>query len=789
MPEPVGNDQRYLPGLDGLRAIAVAAVVAYHLGYGWAQGGLLGVGVFFTLSGYLITDILAGQWAARGQIGLASFWLRRARRLLPALFVMLAVVTAWVYAFARSFVPGFRGDVIASVFYVSNWWYIGQHSSYYARFAPPGPLDHLWSLAVEEQFYLVWPWVVLLLVWLARLAGRRQGGGAGGPYLSRRARLVLTEVTLWLAGASAVLMAVLYQPGYDPTRVYEGTDSRTFGLLIGAALALAWPTRRPVPYRGGGAGAGRTDEGRTDEGRTDEGRTDEGRTVPAAGRWLLDAAGVAGLAVIGLLVWRTNQYSDIMFRGGLVLLSAATAAVIAAVVTPGSLLGRTLGIRPLRWLGVRSYGIYLWHYPLIVLTAAAGGAGGPVSPVRAVLLVTATVAVAAASWRLIEEPVRRGALPRLAVRAKTGVTSNFADPSKASMANATGGASMTGGPREPETGGDRPARPPWRRPGRPRTPRAVAGLCLLTAALLAAGVTAATRLTATAAHTAAPARPSASSAIARLSNAGGRTRTAPDPRPGATAGTASTAGEASTAGGASTAGTSIPSGAVTDAPSADGTAGAVTVNSGGPKATVAALPTPPPRTSCDSVVHIGDSTSEGLISSNYLPDPADRITARYADVGVRSSTMKIVGATSIIESLPGTPNAYQMAAQVMQGGFQGCWVLALGTNDTADVYVGSNVGREQRIEKMMALIGNHPAMWVEVTSLLSSGPYAEQNMQLWNQALQQALPRYPNMRVYNWPAVAQRSWFIPDGIHYTTIGYEHRATAIADALADAFPAS
>jgi lysophospholipase L1-like esterase len=225
------------------------------------------------------------------------------------------------------------------------------------------------------------------------------------------------------------------------------------------------------------------------------------------------------------------------------------------------------------------------------------------------------------------------------------------------------------------------------------------------------------------------------------------------------------------------------------APAGGATAGAITVAVAGPAATVAGLPTPPPRTSCTSVVHIGDSTSEGLTSPDYLPDPADRITARYADVGVRTSIMKIVGATSVIESLPGTPNAFQMAAQVKQGGFQGCWVLALGTNDTADVYVGSNVDREQRIEKMMALIGSQPVLWVEVTSLLSSGPYAEQNMNLWNQALQQALPRYPNMRVYDWPAVAQKSWFISDGIHYTTNGYQHRAIAIADALAEAFPAT
>jgi hypothetical protein len=508
---------------------------------------------------------------------------------------------------------------------------------------------------------------------------------------------VIAEVTLWLAAASAVAMAVRYQPGYDPTRVYEGTDTRAFGLLAGAALAIGWPTRRPA--RGGASGKR--------GGRAGGGGTGGGGTAPAAARWLLDGAGAAGLAVIGLLVWRTNQYSDFMFRGGLLLLSAATAAVVAAVVTPGSLLGRALGIRPLRWLGVRSYGIYLWHYPLIVLTAVAGSAGAPVSPGRAVGLVIATVSVAALSWRFIEEPVRRGARPR----------------------------------------------PGWLgRPGLPRTPRTVAGLCLLVAALLAAGVTAAIRMTPAAAHAAAGPRPGASAAAstvkARLSNAGGRA-------------------------------TAIPAAG----------ASAVTAAVPGPMATVPALPTPPPRTSCTSVVHIGDSTSEGLSSSDYLPDPADRITARYADVGVKASVMKIVGATSIIEALPGTPNAYQMAAQVKQGGFHGCWVLALGTNDTADVFVGSNVDRAQRIEKMMALIGRQPVMWVEVTSLLSSGPYAEQNMKLWDQALQRALPHYPSMRVYDWPAVAQRSWFIPDGIHYTTNGYKHRAKAIANALAEAFPAS
>src|SRR4051812_13319662 len=161
MPEPIQRNQRYMPGLDGLRAIAVLAVIAYHLGFRWAPGGLLGVAVFFTLSGYLITDLLLGQWSG-GRMRLGNFWIRRARRLLPALFVMLVVIVAWITIADPSQLDSLRGAVISSALYVNNWWLIDQHVSYFARFAPPSPLGNLWSLGVEEQFYLLWPWLLLL---------------------------------------------------------------------------------------------------------------------------------------------------------------------------------------------------------------------------------------------------------------------------------------------------------------------------------------------------------------------------------------------------------------------------------------------------------------------------------------------------------------------------------------------------------------------------------------------------------------------------------------------------
>src|SRR5947199_3330451 len=223
MPPPAERGRPYVAGLDGVRAVAVLTVIAYHLGLPAARGGMLGVGVFFTLSGYLITDLLLGHWERCGDLGLGRFWLRRARRLLPALFVMLAVVSVGTALFDAAQLAATRRQVIAATFYFNNWSTIAAQGSYFARFATPLPLDHLWSLAIEEQFYLVWPWLLLLGIRFVRGRGR------------------LALLALAGAAASAIAMGLLYHPGYDPTRVYEGTDTRAFGLLIGAALAFIVP--------------------------------------------------------------------------------------------------------------------------------------------------------------------------------------------------------------------------------------------------------------------------------------------------------------------------------------------------------------------------------------------------------------------------------------------------------------------------------------------------------------------------------------------------------------------
>jgi len=641
MPEPVRRSKRYMPGLDGLRAIAVLAVIAYHLEFGWAPGGLLGVGIFFTLSGYLITDILLAHMARR-DMRLVDFWLGRARRLLPALFLMLVVVVAWVTVFGPAQPGKFRDAVLAAVFYVSNWQLIFQHVSYFARFGATEPLGHLWSLAVEEQFYILWPFMLLGGV---RLVKERPGAPAGV-----RPRLAVT--TLILAAASAILMAVLYHPSFDPSRVYDGTDTRAFELLFGAAVAMVWPSRKLTAK------------------------------VTAGARNLIDGAGVVGLLVVLVLIWQTDQYSSFIYHGGLVLLSVATAVLVAALAHPASRLGVLLGWKPLRWIGVRSYGIYLWHFPIIVLTSPSGVHGR--SLVRDVLQVGATVGIAALSWHYVEEPVRHGALGRLWKRLR-----------------AQG----------------------WRPQAVPQRGWVAAGA--LTAVLLVCVV--------------------------------GLAGAALDPN--------------------------------AEPPAVEGSAVAspVPATKIAKAISEASEPAIPGKSSCHAVVHIGDSTSEGLTSSNYLPNPKDRSVAQYARVGATTSYFSISGARSIVERFEGEPNAYEAALAWKAEGFKGCWVFALGTNDTADVFVGGSVDQLERIERMMSAVGNEPVLWVNVKSIVPNGPYAASNMVEWDDALLEACPKYPNMRVYDWAAHVKDAWFIDDGIHFTTPGYRARARLIADALAEAFP--
>ena len=349
---------RYQPALDGIRAFAVTAVIFYHLGYHRARGGFLGVDTFFVLSGFLITSLLLREQAGDGRISLSAFWARRARRLLPALFLLLLVVVVFASTTMTALeLNQLRGDAIASLFYVANWHFIATGQSYFSQFLlTPSPLQHLWSLAIEEQFYLLWPLAVVGV--MALWSG------------TRRAMFVVIIAGIAL---SQLTMVRLYNES-DPSRAYYGTESRAHTLLVGCLLALLLSGRLEIRGR-------------------------LGRALPTLGVLAFAAC---------LVAYSTVEASARLFYGGDLVFAILVAIVIAAAVQPAGRLRSFLGLSPLRYVGRISYGLYLWHWPVIIFVTAerTGLVDNQLNAVR----LTITVAITLASYYLLEQPILRGAL-------------------------------------------------------------------------------------------------------------------------------------------------------------------------------------------------------------------------------------------------------------------------------------------------------------------------------------------------------------------------------------------
>ena len=384
------NRVPYLPGLDGMRALAVVAVMLYHANHTWLSGGFLGVEVFFVISGYLITLLLIGEHERNGRINLGKFWMRRIRRLLPAVLTMMSGVAVYMALFKREPQGRTRGDFLGGIFYVSNWYQIFVGQGYTANEAFV-PFRHLWSLAVEEQFYLIWPLVMVGILGL----GRHR----------------LPRVALWLFGISAwisFMVGLLFANGDVATTcspeamngyrmlfgrcinvneaLYLGSFSRAGGLMLGAAFAMVW---RPMALMRGPA-------------------REKAR--------YLDALAVVGLAALGLLMWELTlsgdgrstgtRFNPWLFRGGFFMTGLATLMVIAAVTHQRAIMGRLLGNRIFNWVGTRSYGMYLYHWPIYQIIREHAGVAMTVK--QWLVAMAITLPVTEASYRYIETPIRQG---------------------------------------------------------------------------------------------------------------------------------------------------------------------------------------------------------------------------------------------------------------------------------------------------------------------------------------------------------------------------------------------
>lgn len=349
---------RYITGFDGMRTLAVLGVIIYHLSPTTLPGGYLGVVIFFVLTGYLITDLLKQEQEQYTKINLRQFYQRRIRRLFPLLIFVLTTSTLYIVAFQQNLLTHLRGAVLSSAFYVNNIWQILQGSSYFDRFGNESPFKHIWALSIEGQFYLLWPLIFV-----------------GLTYLVKKTRIAF-RILIGLSIISALTMAVLYHPGTDPSRVYYGTDTRAFSLLLGAALAFIWPSTK---LKVG---------------------------IPAGNRKMLDRVGMVSLGLIILSYLVANDAQPLVYQGGMYLFTIIVTSLTMVVVHPASRMNRLLTSSFFKYIGSRSYGIYLWQFPIMIFYEAKIDVGN--HPFFHALLELAIILLASElSYRLIERPSAR----------------------------------------------------------------------------------------------------------------------------------------------------------------------------------------------------------------------------------------------------------------------------------------------------------------------------------------------------------------------------------------------
>ena len=350
---------RYITGFDGIRSLAVVGVILYHLLPTSMKGGYLGVPIFFVVSGYLITDLLRQEWEQNGKINIWQFYVRRMKRLYPGLAFLLITASAYITLFQRGLLNNLRGVVVSSLLYVNNWWQINNGLSYFDRFANESPFTHIWSLAVEAQNYLIWPVIfVLLMVFV-------------------RERKWIFYTVLGTSVLSAILMMILYTPGGDPTRVYYGTDTRLFSIWMGSALAFVWPSTRLK------------------------------KNIPKQAKRILNLAGLISLLALILFFFFLDDHYSFVYYGGMFLVSIFCVILVAVTAHPGASLDRWLTNPVFTWIGKRSYGIYLYQFPVMIFYEAKVSDIADHVLVHTVIEISLILIISELSYRYIERPLAR----------------------------------------------------------------------------------------------------------------------------------------------------------------------------------------------------------------------------------------------------------------------------------------------------------------------------------------------------------------------------------------------